>query len=91
MLISKKSADSAKAVPSAKRIIRFLRLGFCLRLGLLDSRNIVIDIFSGFFSVQRIILFADGSVYDDNSYDNFYDQEQYNDYSQDGYNYDEEY
>lgn len=34
---------------------------------------------------------GDGSVYDDNSYDNFYDQEQYNDYSPDGYNYDEEY
>jgi len=30
---------------------------------------------------------GDGSVYDDNSYD----QEQYNDYSPDGYNYDEEY
>ena len=30
---------------------------------------------------------GDGSVYDDN----FYDQEQYNDYSPDGYNYDEEY
>ena len=30
---------------------------------------------------------SDGSVYDDNSYD----QEQYNDYSPDGYNYDEEY